>query len=405
MPSFDNIPSDILRIVFLLLKDDQLSMRESLASVCIHWRAIMLDIGEYWTRIKIKRAKNISFIEYLNTYITKLVSRAGTHFLDIEWNVELGMLYFRPPLEIFDQLFKHASTSRWRSLRIQQPINLPDKALRCGFPVLESLEVDCALSGIPSSLFKSIEKTAVGISSLTVKDRNTWIELEPKIPTTSARITSLRIVKDRGSDISTLPVSITTLNAPRFAFQSDQTASFPSIKSLTTTHPLDTPTKTPNIETLALHIVGTHYASATFTSPFPIPNLRTLIIVGYPVMISLQYSAPNLENLSIDVCRQPFCHKGCTGDYLRDVLCFPSNPSELPFPKLLSIIARISCDHSSAVGEQTDDMHYWRECALDILERRKETLMLFIEFVRDRTGFVFRYDHNMLIACKSNGQK
>jgi hypothetical protein len=85
MAFIDILHPEILRIIFLLLKDTKASKRETLASVCRSWRAVMLGIGEYWAKIVVKHAFTTDFFEYAQEYLVQVALRSGTHPLDIIW--------------------------------------------------------------------------------------------------------------------------------------------------------------------------------------------------------------------------------------------------------------------------------------------------------------------------------
>jgi hypothetical protein len=327
----------------------------------------------------------------MNEYIIQLAIRSGTQPLDIEWNIDT--VYVKAP-PIFDKFLQIAPISRWKSLQIREPMGLPFEALSCGFSVLESVEIHYPMIYISSLLLAAIDKSALGIVSLTATEP--WSQVSAIFPNAVGRITSVRLLHHAAKFPTALPPNIVSLEMPNA--ESRQKNPFYQIKSLTTLHPFNAPGNFPNLETLTL--ITSTYASSLMRSSPTFEKLHTLNIIGFTHNIIQRYPAPNLQHLSCDVCADPSCRKAADPDTIRFTLS-SKDPYEDPpkprFPKLRTLTLRVNCAHSNTSEQWERDVDALKKCAREIFVARRENHMQYIEFVWEDADSTIRYDYGLAL--------
>jgi hypothetical protein len=312
----------------------------------------MLDIGQYWTKIRVTDPWRDDAHEYLQDYLVQVVLRSGSHPLDVIWS------FYYPSksqdMSKFDKLLKVAPTSRWKSLRIKHAMVLPEDALGHGFPILETLESVAGFDQIEDIILRTLDQSSLKLAELSVSC--VWELAVRRFPNATRRIISFRTTNPL-YPIPTLPSNITALDVD--SFYSEPSIIFPSIKSLYTSHPFKGPEK-----------------------------------------------VPNLQWLSLEVCSEHECHYGRGQDLMIGAFCedrvnyLPSgNPNDHPFPKLISMTARVCCEQRSSdtPDERPKYVESWKECALSILARRKGSPLEYIEFIWEEFDFAVRYDKSLVV--------
>jgi hypothetical protein len=389
MTPIDILHPEILRIIFLLLKDSRASKRETLASVCRSWRVVMLGIGEYWAKIVVKHTSKGAFVDYVQEYLVHIALRSGTHPLDIIWHD----VYKNVDLLILDKFLRIAPTTRWKSLKVKFAAALLEDALGHGFPVLESLDIDTmAFPGaVSSSLISTLDESSPKLAKLSVP--YIWELAASSFPNATRRIVSFRTTNDI---FSTLPSNITDLEVDSFI--GEPSVIFPSIKSLRTNHPFKKPDKVPNLESLTIFSPDPKPGSSV--SP-PFLKLTSLDIIDNPEAVLLWYPCPSLQTLSLDVCSKQECGYGGDRDLIIGAFCedrvnYPpsGNPNHHPFPNLISMTVRVCCrlNHSGSTDGQPKNVETWKECASSILTRREGGPLEYIELVWDKFDLTVRYN-------------
>jgi hypothetical protein len=354
VPPINELPFDILRNLFLLLRHE-LKIKSTLMVVCRKWHWVITQIAHFWTTIKVE-GWNGRIIQDRMDYTMKSIKYAQSMDLDIKWNVAFDhgtgrgeVSFIHPTIGGFIQ---SAPTTRWKSLSVCRYALIPEFMLCEGFPILEMFTIDTTLNSVPSDLLATLNDKTMAPKLKTLELDENWRSVRQRLYGAFERISKLKLGTPTGfGNNLQLPSNIVDLH---LGSTYQILGQFPHVKYLSVSYPFWGNPEFPNVTKLELRTRPGPQQPLTFT----FPKLETLeVINANPGNCLTNIIAPQLRHLYLPFYLGPAGTHGMIGMGLMAKL----NPNTLLPSRVLDLLSEKEYVWEGDIAEfNLGIKHIWR---------------------------------------------